>query len=97
MVITTGTSIKRMSNYIVQDSGQIVKRAIMKAVGLYSVMFLSKGRQYNRLPGILGQKAHTWLNYQDYNGMTAAHFPETRPHKKHSEIQIPTDYLLTNV
>lgn len=75
-----------MSNYFDQVSGQIVKRAMMKAVGLHSVRFLSTGLQYNRLAGILGQKAHTWLNYQDYNGMRAAHFPETRAHKKHNEI-----------
>lgn len=80
---SSSTYIKRLWNYFHQISSQVVKRAIIKAVGLYIVLsLLSEGLQHNWLPGILWQKAHKWLNYKGYNGMRAA---SHKTNKKHND------------
>lgn len=92
---SSNTYIKRLWNYFHQISSQVVKRATIKAVGLYIVLsLLSEGLQHNKLPGILWQKAQKWLNYKGYNGMRAAHFPATMAHIKPTRstmIQIPIE------
>lgn len=92
------TSIKR--SYFHQVSGQTGTGARIKAVELYTALrFLSEGLHTTDFLESQGRRGTG-------DGITkvlmewAIYFPETglsKTNQKHNEVQIPTDYLLTNV